>query len=100
MFAGGVLVGLKALDPWLAAAAAVVGAILGDGASYWLGRHYRARIRAMWPLRQHPGLLARGQAYFERNGGKSVFLGRFLGPVRAIVPGSSQASACRPCSST
>ena len=86
VFAGGVLVGLKALDPWLAAATAVVGAILGDGASYWLGRHYRERIRAMWPLRQHPGLLARGQAYFERNGGKSVFLGRFLGPVRAIVP--------------
>lgn len=86
VFAGGVLVGLKTLDPWLAAATAVVGAILGDGASYWLGRHYRERIRAMWPLRQHPRLLARGQAYFERNGGKSVFLGRFLGPVRAIVP--------------
>ena len=86
MFAGGVLVGLKALDPWLAVAAAVIGATLGDGASYWLGHHYRERIRAMWPLRRYPGLLARGQAYFERNGGKSVFLGRFLGPTRAIVP--------------
>ena len=32
------------------------------------------------------GIFARGQAYFEKNGGKSVFLGRFLGPVRAIVP--------------
>ncbi|MGE5088697.1 MAG: VTT domain-containing protein [Candidatus Levyibacteriota bacterium] len=86
VFVGGVLVGLKALDPGLAAAAAIVGAVLGDGASYWLGYHYRERIRAMWPLARHPGLLARGQAYFERNGGKSVFLGRFLGPVRAIVP--------------
>ena len=86
VFAGGVLVGLKALDPWPAAASPVIGAILGDGVSYWLGHHYRERIRAMWPLRRHPGLLARGEAYFERNGGKSVFLGRFLGPIRAIVP--------------
>ena len=86
VFAGGVLVGLKALDPGLAVAAAVIGAILGDGVSYWLGHHYRERIRAMWPLRRHPRLLARGEAYFQRNGGKSVFLGRFLGPVRAIVP--------------
>lgn len=86
VFAGGVLVGLKVLDPWPAVASAVVGAILGDGVSYWLGHHYRERIRAMWPLRQHPRLLARGQDYFERNGGRSVFLGRFLGPVRAIVP--------------
>jgi membrane protein DedA with SNARE-associated domain/membrane-associated phospholipid phosphatase len=98
VFAGGVLVGLKVLDPWPAVASAVVGAILGDGVSYWLGHHYRDRIRAMWPLRQHPRLLARGQAYFERNGGRSVFLGRFLGPVRAIVPVIAGLSAMPPAS--
>jgi undecaprenyl-diphosphatase len=86
VFAGGVLVGLRVLDPWLAAGASVVGAILGDGLSYWLGRHYHEAIRAMWPLRRHPALFARGEAYFELHGGKSVFLGRFLGPLRAIVP--------------
>lgn len=86
VFAGGVLVGLKALDPWLAFGVAIVGAIVGDASSYELGRHYRAEIRRIWPLRTHPELLVRGQAYFERNGGRSVFLGRFLGPVRAIVP--------------
>ena len=96
VFAGGVLVGLKALDPWPAVACAVVGAILGDGVSYWLGHHYRERIRAMWPLRQHPRLLARGEAYFERNGGRSVFLGRFLGPIRAIVPVIAGMSAMPP----
>ena len=37
VFVGGILVGLKALDPWWTAAAAVGGAILGDGVSYWLG---------------------------------------------------------------
>lgn len=86
VFAGGVLVGLKALDPWLAAAAAVVGAILGDGISYWLGHRYHEAIRGMWPMRKYPGMFDRGHAYFAANGGKSVFVGRFLGPLRAIVP--------------
>lgn len=86
VFVGGVLVGLKALDPWWTAAAAVSGAILGDGMSYWLGRHHHERLRSMWPIKTHPEIFERGQAYFAKNGGKSVFLGRFLGPVRAIVP--------------
>ena len=86
VFAGGMLVGLKALDPWLVAVAAVAGAILGDGVSYWLGHRYREAIRCMWPIRNHPVLFERGEAYFAAHGGKSVFLGRFFGPLRAIVP--------------
>jgi membrane protein DedA with SNARE-associated domain/membrane-associated phospholipid phosphatase len=83
---GGVLIGLQVLDPWWAALAAVTGATLGDGMSYWLGRHYHERLLNLWPLKKYPALFERGQAYFTQNGGKSVFLGRFLGPVRAIVP--------------
>ena len=86
VFVGGVLVGLHALDPWWTAAVAIGGAIAGDGISYWLGQHYHQAIRATWPLRRYPALFERGEAYFAANGGKSVFLGRFFGPVRAIVP--------------
>lgn len=90
------LVGLQVLDPGWTAALAVAGAILGDGISYSLGRRYRGQIRAMWPLSRLPALLERGQAYFENHGGKSVFLGRFLGPVRAIVPVIAGMSAMPP----
>ena len=86
VFAGGILVGLGVVDPGWAAAAAVGGAVLGDGISYWLGRRYRDGLRGVWPFRTHPALLERGQAFFAQHGGKSVFLARFLGPVRAIVP--------------
>jgi undecaprenyl-diphosphatase len=86
VFAGGMLIGLKAIDPWAVAAAAVAGAILGDGISYRLGRRYKEAIRSMWPIRNHPELMARGEAYFAKHGGKSVFLGRFFGPLRALVP--------------
>lgn len=86
VFAAGMLIGLGQLDPWWAAAMAVSGAVMGDGISYWLGHHFQDSIRTVWPLNKFPVLLERGQLYFEKNGGKSVFLGRFLGPVRAIVP--------------
>ena len=86
VFAAGVLVGLSVINPWWAAAAAVSGAVLGNGISYWLGREYRDRLRGLWPMSSHPALLERGEAFFARHGGKSVFFAQFVGPVRAIVP--------------
>ena len=86
VFAGGVLVGLGALDWRSAFAAALLGAILGDGVSYSLGRRYREKLRGMWPLRGRIALLDRGGDYFAAKGRKSVLVARFLGPLRAIVP--------------
>lgn len=64
----------------------MISATLGDGFSYWLGHRHHEALRSWWPLNAHPDLLARGQAYFAAHEGKSVFLGRFLGPVPAIAP--------------
>jgi membrane protein DedA with SNARE-associated domain/membrane-associated phospholipid phosphatase len=86
VFIGGTLIGLGVLNPWWTAAAAIIGAILGDGLSFWLGQHYGERIRSAWPMRKHPQLFERGRAYFEKRGASSIFIGRFLGPLRAIVP--------------
>ncbi len=86
VFIGGTLIGLGVLNPWWTAAAAIIGAILGDGLSFWLGRRYGEHIRSMWPMRKHPELFERGRAYFEKRGASSIFIGRFLGPLRAIVP--------------
>jgi len=86
VFVGGILAGLQVLDPWWTAVVAVAGATLGDGFSYWLGRHYHERLRTLWPMRAYPALLERGQAHFARHGGTSVLLGRFLAPLRATVP--------------
>ena len=47
VFVGGVLVGMGVLDVWSTAIAALAGAILGDGASFWLGHQYREQIRGM-----------------------------------------------------
>lgn len=65
---------------------AILGAIVGDGISYWLGYHYHERLRQFWPFKQFPNLLARGEAFFKNHGGKSIIFGRFVGPVRPMIP--------------
>lgn len=86
VFIGGALIGLGVLDPWFTAAAAISGAIGGDGLSFWLGRRYGEGIRSKWPLRKYPELVERGRTYFDKRGRSSIFIARFLGPLRAIVP--------------
>lgn len=71
---------------WLIWGAAAVGAFFGDWLSYWIGHHYQHRVVDMWPLSCNPQLLTRGHAFFESWGVLSIFIGRFFGPLRAIVP--------------
>jgi membrane protein DedA with SNARE-associated domain len=66
--------------------AAVAGATLGDSVSYWLGRQFGGGIGRLWPFSRHPKMLPQGIAFFEKHGGKSVFIGRFFGPLRAVIP--------------
>lgn len=66
--------------------AAFIGAIIGDGLSFLLGYTQRERIPSLWPFNRHPQWLARGERFFARYGVLSVLIGRFVGPVRPIVP--------------
>jgi undecaprenyl-diphosphatase len=86
MVAAGAFIALGALEFWPTLLVATAGAITGDGISFWLGHRYRDRIRSVWPFRRHPDWLTRGEQFFHRHGGKSVLLGRFVGPVRPIIP--------------
>lgn len=65
---------------------AVLGAVLGDSVSYWIGRRFGGGIGRIWPFSRDPELLPRGMGFFERYGGLSVFIGRFFGPLRAVIP--------------
>ncbi len=74
---------------WLLALWAFAGAMAGDGFSYWIGSRYGDRLKRAWPFRRRPELLDRGAAFFERQGGKSVFFARFIPGARAVVPVSA-----------
>ena len=86
MFGVGALIAAGALELWMTLGLAAAGAVVGDGISYWLGRHYHEQLRVMWPFSRYPQMLSRGETFFHRHGGKSVLLGRFVGPVRPVIP--------------
>jgi membrane-associated protein len=73
-----------------------LGAILGDLISYLLGARFGSRLWGRGLLRRHVGLLLKAQAYFYDHGGKSIFFGRFIGPLRGLVPFIAGAAHMRP----
>ena len=86
LFGFGALVGLGVLDlatVWIWCSA---GAILGDAMSFWLGHHFKSHLRDFWPFTRFGDLLRRGEEFFRRHGLKSILIGRFVGPVRPIMP--------------
>ncbi|VAW87042.1 DedA protein [hydrothermal vent metagenome] len=86
MLGAGTLIAIGALDLWFTLACAIAGAIAGDSISFWIGYHFKERIHKAWPFRSHPGILLKGEKFFLKHGGKSVVLGRFVGPIRAVIP--------------
>ncbi len=86
MFGIGALVAMGGMNLWDTLMWAILGAIVGDGISFWVGHHYRESMRTMFPFNRHPKWLERAEVFFARHGGKSVVFGRFVGPVRPIIP--------------
>lgn len=75
--------GIGFVPIWLAAA---FGAALGDWLSFWIGSKLGKRVGNIWPLSRKPDLLPRGEAFIKKYGIYAIFIGRFFGPLRAIVP--------------
>lgn len=65
---------------------AIAGAITGDCLSYWIGSYFKDRVHRIWPFTRWPNLINQSENFFRNHGGKSVFIGRFVGPVRAMIP--------------
>lgn len=66
--------------------AAFAGAVAGDGVSFLLGRIFHDDIKRAWPFRRNPEWIANGERFFARHGAKSVAIGRFVGPIRPVIP--------------
>lgn len=86
LFGAGALVATGALPLYPILVWTILGAALGDIVSFLLGRHYHQRLRVIWPFRRYPALVNRGVNFFVDHGGKGVFMARFIGPLRPIVP--------------
>lgn len=85
---GGVVAGQGEINPILLIALVWACAVAGDLTSYTLGR----RLGRAWLLRHGPRLkiteerLVQVEGFFDRLGGMTILVGRFIGLVRALAP--------------
>jgi membrane protein DedA with SNARE-associated domain len=82
----GGLIGAGTIEAGPVVAGAIIGAILGDAVSYYMGRWIGPGAADRWPLNRYRSGLVRTRLFFEKYGFASVFFGRFLGPVRSTIP--------------
>lgn len=86
LFGAGTLIGAGIIDFWTSCLWAVAGAIIGDGLSFWLGCHFDT-LSKRWPILQlSPEHMEKGTRFFQEYGDISVAIGRFFGPIRAVIP--------------
>jgi membrane protein DedA with SNARE-associated domain len=81
----GAVVATGALDFGPIWAGASVGALIGSGLSYALGRIYGDRMLRMWPLSRHPETVEKARGIFARRGVLAVTIGHFLTFLRPVI---------------
>ncbi|MFI5027414.1 MAG: bifunctional DedA family/phosphatase PAP2 family protein [Solirubrobacterales bacterium] len=97
MLLGGAVAGQGAINIYLLIAVGWFAAWLGDTTSFFIGR----RLGRDFVLRNGPrvGISAdrfeRVEGYFDRHGGKTIFIGRFISLVRAFAPFIAGSSGMR-----
>ncbi|WP_040261578.1 bifunctional DedA family/phosphatase PAP2 family protein [Pseudomonas massiliensis] len=62
------------------------GGLVGDALSYAIGRGMDQNIRRLPGLRSHPQWLTSAEGFIQRYGVASLLVGRFIGPLRPMLP--------------
>ena len=82
----GALLSTGGIEFWPVWIAGSLGAACGDWLSYWVGLKLEYSVQHIWPLSRRPDLVPRGEAFMKKWGIFGIFIGRFFGPLRAVVP--------------
>ncbi len=87
LFVTGALAAAGGMDIGLVMTVLIVAALTGDNCNYWVGRFVGPRVfhyeRSRW---FNPAHLQRAHAFYERHGGKTIIIARFVPIVRTYVP--------------
>jgi len=86
LFASGAFAALGTLNIWVLFVTLALAAILGDTVNYWLGHYIGPKVFTMnsrWLKREY---LERTQAFYDKYGGKTIFLARFIPIIRTFAP--------------
>ena len=75
-----------ALNPWAIFILLSIAAVAGDTVNYWIGHRVGARAytgEVKWIKKEY---MERTHAFFEKHGGKTIFLARFVPIIRTFAP--------------
>jgi membrane-associated protein len=87
LVAAGAFAGLGSLSLWGLLALLTLAAVLGDTVNYWVGHFLGPRLLAMQRFRLvKPEHLAYTHEFYERYGGKTIIIARFVPIVRTLAP--------------
>ena len=84
LFAAGALTSsLHVMDIKLLYVLMVIAAIAGDTANYWIGRYFGPKVFSRFIKQKY---LDQTHAFYEKHGGKTIFLARFVPIIRTFAP--------------
>lgn len=87
LFAVGAICALGSLDVWWCFLLLAAAAVLGDTVNYWIGNKVGPRVFSSSTSRllnrEH---LQRTHAFYEKHGGKTIIIARFMPIIRTFAP--------------
>jgi membrane-associated protein len=87
LFVTGAIAAAGGMDIWLVMTVLVAAALTGDNVNYSIGRWVGPRVfhfeKSRW---FNPAYLKRAHDFYDRHGGKTIILARFIPIVRTYVP--------------
>mgnify|MGYP005858519773 CR=1 FL=1 len=87
MMAGlGALIGGGEVNFWQAWLAGIVGCLLGDWISFWLGWRFKKPLHRWSFMKKNRALLEKTEHALHQHSMITILIGRFVGPTRPLVP--------------
>jgi membrane-associated protein len=86
LFMAGAVAATTSLNIWALWVLMVLAAVLGDTANYWIGHYVGPKVftqGSRWLKKEY---LDRTHAFYQKHGGKTIFLARFIPIIRTFAP--------------
>ena len=86
LFAAGAFAALGSLNLYLTIGLMIVAAILGDTVNYWIGHFFGQKLVDNPKVPINKEHIEETQKFFDKHGGKTIILARFVPIVRTFAP--------------